>query len=110
MTSDVDVAVIGGGFSGTMAAVQLGRRGLKAALIDGSGRMGRGIAYSTREPAHVLNVRAEVMHTKSLAKGGRLNTGMTTDTFSSREPPRPVHSRYCNAVVSAFDPLQTFGL
>jgi uncharacterized NAD(P)/FAD-binding protein YdhS len=61
MTSDVDVAVIGGGFSGTMAAVQLGRRGLKAALIDGSGRMGRGIAYSTREPAHVLNVRAEVM-------------------------------------------------
>lgn len=61
MTSDVDVAVIGGGFSGTMAAVQLGRRGLKAALIEGSGRMGRGVAYSTREPAHVLNVRAEVM-------------------------------------------------
>ena len=56
-----DVAVVGGGFSGTMAAAQLARRGIASALIDGSGRMGRGIAYSTGEPAHVLNVRAEVM-------------------------------------------------
>ena len=61
MTSDVDVAVIGGGFSGTMAAAQLARRGLKAALIEGGGKMGRGVAYSTKEAAHVLNVRAEVM-------------------------------------------------
>jgi len=30
-------------------------------LIDGSGRMGRGVAYSTTEPAHLLNVRAEGM-------------------------------------------------
>ena len=56
-----DVAVVGGGFSGTMVAAQLARKGLASALIDGSGRIGRGIAYSTREPAHVLNVRAEVM-------------------------------------------------
>lgn len=63
MTSDrrVPVAIIGGGFSGTMVAAQLARRGIASALVDGSGRMGRGIAYSTREPAHVLNVRAEVM-------------------------------------------------
>jgi uncharacterized NAD(P)/FAD-binding protein YdhS len=55
------VAIVGGGFSGTMVAAQLARRGLDAVLIDGSGRAGHGIAYSTREPAHVLNVRAEVM-------------------------------------------------
>lgn len=30
-------------------------------LIDGSGRMGRGVAYSTKESAHLLNVRAEGM-------------------------------------------------
>jgi len=30
-------------------------------LIDGSGRAGRGVAYSTTEPAHLLNVRAEGM-------------------------------------------------
>jgi len=56
-----DVAVIGGGFSGTMVAAQLARRGVGSVLIEGGGRMGQGIAYATREPAHVLNVRAEVM-------------------------------------------------
>jgi uncharacterized NAD(P)/FAD-binding protein YdhS len=30
-------------------------------LIDGSGRMGRGVAYSTTEAEHLLNVRAEGM-------------------------------------------------
>jgi len=63
MKSDrrLPVAVIGGGFSGTMVAAQLARRGVDAVLIDGSGRAGLGVAYSTRDPAHVLNVRAEVM-------------------------------------------------
>ena len=44
-----------------MVAAQLARKGIKSVLIDGSGRAGHGVAYSTREPAHVLNVRAEVM-------------------------------------------------
>lgn len=55
------VAIVGGGFSGTMVAAQLARKGVDSVLIDGSGRAGHGVAYSTREPAHVLNVRAEVM-------------------------------------------------
>ena len=63
MTSDrrVPVAIIGGGFSGTIVAAQLARRGIASALIDGSGRAGKGVAYSTTEPAHLLNVRAEGM-------------------------------------------------
>ena len=61
ISEEAAVAIIGGGFSGTMVAAQLARRGIKSVLIEGNGRMGRGIAYSTREPAHVLNVRAEVM-------------------------------------------------
>jgi uncharacterized NAD(P)/FAD-binding protein YdhS len=55
------VAIIGGGFSGTILAAQLARRGIGSALIDGSGRVGRGVAYSTTEPAHLLNVPAEGM-------------------------------------------------
>lgn len=55
------VAIVGGGFTGTMLAAQLARRGIASLLIDGSGRVGRGVAYSTREPAHLLNVRAEGM-------------------------------------------------
>ncbi|MEO7276530.1 MAG: FAD/NAD(P)-binding protein [Sphingomicrobium sp.] len=63
MKSDrgLPVAIIGGGFSGTMLAAQLARRGIASVLIDGSGRMGRGVAYSTTEGAHLLNVRTEEM-------------------------------------------------
>src|SRR6185295_7659145 len=57
----IPVAIIGGGFSGTIIAAQLARRGIASALIDGSGRAGKGVAYSTTEPAHLLNVRAEGM-------------------------------------------------
>jgi uncharacterized NAD(P)/FAD-binding protein YdhS len=63
MKSDrrVPVAIVGGGFSGTILAAQLARRGIASVLIDGSGRAGHGVAYSTSEPAHLLNVRAEGM-------------------------------------------------
>jgi len=57
----VPVAIVGGGASGTILAAQLARRGIGSAVIDGSGRAGRGVAYSTTEPAHLLNVRAEGM-------------------------------------------------
>jgi uncharacterized NAD(P)/FAD-binding protein YdhS len=63
MKSDRDypVAIIGGGASGTILAAQLARRGVSSVLIEGGGRAGRGIAYSTSDPAHLLNVRAEGM-------------------------------------------------
>ena len=63
MKSDrqVPVAIVGGGASGTILAAQLARRDIPSVLIDGSGRMGRGVAYSTTEQAHLLNVRAEGM-------------------------------------------------
>jgi len=57
----VPVAIIGGGASGTILAAQLARQGIGSVLIDGSGRAGHGVAYSTMEPAHLLNVRAEGM-------------------------------------------------
>lgn len=44
-----------------MLSAQLARRGIGSLLIEGGGREGQGIAYSTDEPAHVLNVRAEGM-------------------------------------------------
>jgi len=55
------VAIVGGGFSGTMLAAQLARRGISTLLIEGGGRAGLGTAFSTEEPAHVLNVCAEGM-------------------------------------------------
>jgi uncharacterized NAD(P)/FAD-binding protein YdhS len=56
------VVVIGGGFSGTMVAVQLARLGKTGiTLVDRGANPGHGVAYSTGHPAHLLNVRAGKM-------------------------------------------------
>ena len=55
------VVIVGGGYSGTMVAAELARRGVSSVLVDGSGRDGRGTAYATPEPAHLLNVVAAKM-------------------------------------------------
>ena len=39
MKSEADVAIIGGGFSGTMAAAQLARRNIASLLIEGGGKL-----------------------------------------------------------------------
>jgi uncharacterized NAD(P)/FAD-binding protein YdhS len=61
------VAIVGGGASGTLAAVQLLRgagaaaQPLRVLLIDRDGRHGLGRAYSTTHPGHLLNSRAARM-------------------------------------------------
>ncbi len=58
------IAIIGGGFSGVMTAVNLARLGkqpLQVTLVDGRPLMGRGIAYGTRRAEHLLNVAARNM-------------------------------------------------
>lgn len=64
MTSDninTSFAIIGAGFSGTMLAVNLIKRlpsngNYHITLIEKSGTFARGIAYSTEDPVHFLNV------------------------------------------------------
>jgi len=60
MKSDrlVPVAIIGAGFSGTMVAANLARRGVDSLLIEPTERAGRGTAFSTPEVVHLLNVPA----------------------------------------------------
>lgn len=55
------VVIVGAGFSGTMAAAELARRGLASILLECGPREGLGTAYSTDDAAHLLNVRAEGM-------------------------------------------------
>jgi uncharacterized NAD(P)/FAD-binding protein YdhS len=55
------IAVIGAGFSGSLLAVHLLRRSLsedRIYLIERSAEFGRGLAYATGNPRHLLNVRA----------------------------------------------------
>lgn len=57
-----EIAIVGGGFSGTMLAVHLARgEGANVTLIERDGAPGRGLAYATANPGHLLNVRAERM-------------------------------------------------
>jgi uncharacterized NAD(P)/FAD-binding protein YdhS len=55
------VAIVGAGFSGTMVAANLARRGVGSILIEANGQAAQGAAYSTKEPAHLLNIRAQDM-------------------------------------------------
>lgn len=56
-----DVLVVGGGASGTLLAAQLLRKSrgpLRVGLLERSGRVGPGLAYSTDSSSHLLNVPA----------------------------------------------------
>ena len=58
------IAIVGGGFSGVMTAVnlvRLSKRPLRVTVINCCRPTGRGIAYSTRRPEHLLNVAARNM-------------------------------------------------
>lgn len=58
------IAIIGGGFSGVMTAVnlaRLSRHPLRLTLINHQRPTGRGIAYGTRRAEHLLNVAARNM-------------------------------------------------
>ena len=58
------IAIIGGGFSGTLVAVNLARLGesaFRVALVNRGRPLARGIAYSTKRPEHLLNVVARNM-------------------------------------------------
>src|ERR1700753_149850 len=58
------IAIVGAGFSGTLLALHLLRRcppPTKLVLIERNSQFGRGLAYSTGNPSHILNVPAARM-------------------------------------------------
>ncbi len=63
MSDHPTVAVVGAGFSGLLTALRLllTPEGPRVLLIEKGPRFGRGAAYSTGNPGHLLNVRATNM-------------------------------------------------
>lgn len=58
------IAIVGAGFTGTLLAVHILRHAqtpVSILLVEKRGAFGRGVAYSTGNPSHVLNVRAANM-------------------------------------------------
>src|SRR4051794_21472329 len=59
-----DVAVVGGGASGTLTAIHLlasRAHDLTVSVHDASGELGKGLAYGTTDRRHLLNVRSRHM-------------------------------------------------
>lgn len=59
-----DIAIVGGGASGTILAAQILARGPEAphvTILDPGPRPGCGLAYSTQRPEHLLNTRSAQM-------------------------------------------------
>ncbi|HEX8624689.1 MAG TPA: FAD/NAD(P)-binding protein [Allosphingosinicella sp.] len=63
MAGAMRVAIVGAGYSGTIAAVEIARAAPAAeiSLIEKSGQFAKGAAYGTNSPGHLLNVRARNM-------------------------------------------------
>lgn len=58
------IVIVGGGFCGAALAIHLLRQGgsdLRISLIERGKDLGRGVAYGTRDPVHLLNVPASKM-------------------------------------------------
>jgi uncharacterized NAD(P)/FAD-binding protein YdhS len=88
-----DVAIVGGGASGTLLAIQLLRRvppGWRLLLLDRSGDFARGIAYRTEEASHLLNVTAARMSALPEEEGHFLawlrarDASAVPDTYAAR--------------------------
>ncbi len=100
----VDVAIIGGGFSGTVLAVQLLRRsaGLRIGVIDKSSIPGRGLAYSTPYNCQLLNVPAGNMSALQddpthFLRWARANCGPAVHAESF--VPRMAYGRYIGSLL-----------
>ena len=56
----MQIAIVGGGATGALAALHVTRAlgtGIDIVVIEPAAEVGRGVAYATDDPAHLLNVR-----------------------------------------------------
>ncbi|MFD0886013.1 FAD/NAD(P)-binding protein, partial [Streptosporangium algeriense] len=96
------VVIVGGGASGTLAAVHLLRLArarampLEITLIDRYGRHARGQAYSTVDPQHLLNAAIDKMSGLDDDPGHLLRWARDhgLDVGGSDYLPRRVYGRY----------------
>ncbi|HEY0085419.1 MAG TPA: FAD/NAD(P)-binding protein [Allosphingosinicella sp.] len=96
------VAVVGGGYSGTIAAAELARTGVQTVLIERSGSFAAGAAYGTAEPAHLLNVRAQNMSAFA-AECDHFSTWVENEGLGDGETfvPRREYHRYLAHILEA---------
>jgi uncharacterized NAD(P)/FAD-binding protein YdhS len=101
MSRPATVAIVGGGPSGTLAAIQLLRRGwpgLQLVVIEPRETLGVGVAFATPEPWHRINVPAATMSAfPDDPDHFRAWAGVAADAY----PGRALWGRYLGAVLDA---------
>jgi uncharacterized NAD(P)/FAD-binding protein YdhS len=107
----VDILIIGGGFSGTMLAVHLLRHtGLCIGVVDRGTLPGRGLAYGSPHRFHLLNVPAGEMSAWPDAPDDFLSWARTHFDASLQArsfPPRSIYGAYVGSLLEAT--LDEFG-
>lgn len=103
---EFDVVIVGGGASGTLAAIHLLRSisdpGLRVAVFEAdAGRRHLGIAYGSTDVRHVLNLRAQVMSAFPDEPGHFAEWAAAADSQWSATDflPRMVYGRYLRDLV-----------
>ena len=104
---DLDLAIVGGGFSGLCTAYHLLsseklKPTFRCAIIEPCEKLGAGVAYQTNSPRHLLNVRAKGMSITEADSGSFVRwlaeaaPEFTPDDFV----PRGLYRRYINDCLS----------
>jgi len=108
MQSRCDLAIVGGGAAGTLAAIhclQRARSPLRIVLFEPAPRAGRGVAYATARPEHLLNVPAERMSAfparpddfVDFLAGLPAHAGTARAALAARYAPRRDYAAYLDA-------------
>lgn len=96
--------IIGGGATGTLLAVNLiknaGSQSITVNIVEKNSFLGRGVAYSTQNPAHLLNVPANKMGAFPDDTEGfyKWLTAKSYDYFSNDFVPRKIYGEYLQSV------------
>ncbi|MGA0531850.1 FAD/NAD(P)-binding protein [Hansschlegelia sp. KR7-227] len=109
------LVVIGGGFTGAMVAHQVARRApgaIRVVVVEPRPRLGAGVAYSTLDPAHRLNVPAKRMtfiqsDPNHFDRWLKANDALADDPAAELPdgrsfPRRAVFGRYCAETIEPF--------
>ncbi|MQB40995.1 FAD-dependent oxidoreductase [Rhizobium sp. ICMP 5592] len=100
------IVIIGGGFAGALTALKLLDRAevpLSITIIEPRGELGRGVAYSTTEPVHLVNGPAEIFSlypeeshhlVRWLEENGPANGWQLPADAAMSSPPRYLYGTY----------------
>ncbi|GKX33924.1 MAG: pyridine nucleotide-disulfide oxidoreductase [Rhizobiaceae bacterium MnEN-MB40S] len=102
--TEVPIAIIGGGAAGVWQAAALSMLGaLDLTIVEPSEALGRGLAYSTSNPGHLLNVTADKLDAHPLEGFEPFIPWLERHGMMAGETyfPRKVYGDYMDAVVSA---------